>query len=118
MIIVMKAGAPQTQAASIIEELKSKGLQPVPLYGVERTVIAIIGEERDINLGHLESLPGVEKVMRVVQPFKLVSRETKKEPTIINVNGVKIGSNQLAAMAGPCAVESEEQMEEVAPPPK
>lgn len=114
MIIVMKAGAPQTQAAQIMEELKSKGLQPVPLYGVERTVIAVIGEERDLNMGHLESLPGVEKVMRVVQPFKLVSIETKKEPTVINVNGVKIGSKQLAAIAGPCAVESEEQMDSVA----
>jgi 3-deoxy-7-phosphoheptulonate synthase len=115
MIIVMKAKAPQTEAAHIIEELKSKGLQPVPLFGVERTVIAVIGEERDINIGHLEALPGVEKVMRVVQPYKLVSIETKKEPTIIDVNGVKIGSKtQLAAMAGPCAVESEEQMDTVA----
>ena len=114
MIIVMKAGAPQSESAHIMEELKSKGLQPVPLYGVERTVIAVIGEERDISIGHLESLPGVEKVMRVVQPFKLVARETVKEPTVIEVNGVKIGNKQLVAMAGPCAVESEEQMDTVA----
>lgn len=114
MIIVMKAGAPQSQAAKIIEELKEKGLQPVPLFGVERTVIAVIGEERDLNINHLESFEGVEKVMRVVQPYKLVSKETKAEPTIIEVNGVKIGSKQLAIMAGPCSVESEEQMEEVA----
>lgn len=114
MIIVMKAGAPQSQAAKIIEELKEKGLKPVPLFGVERTVIAVIGEERDLNINHLESFEGVEKVMRVVQPYKLVSKETKKEPTIIEVNGVKIGSKQLAMMAGPCSVESEEQMEEVA----
>lgn len=110
----MKAGAPQSDSAHIMEELKSKGLQPVPLYGVERTVIAVIGEERDISIGHLESLAGVEKVMRVVAPFKLVAKETQKEPTIINVNGVKIGSKQLVAMAGPCAVESEEQMDTVA----
>lgn len=114
MIIVMKSGAKQKEAAKIIEELESKGLQPVPLYGVERTVIAVIGEERDLSVSHLESLPGVEKVMRVVKPFKLVSIETKKEPTIIEVNGVKIGSKQLAIMAGPCSVESEEQMEKVA----
>ncbi|MDD3861828.1 MAG: 3-deoxy-7-phosphoheptulonate synthase, partial [Candidatus Gracilibacteria bacterium] len=107
MIIVMKAGALQTESAHIIEELKNKGLQPMPLFGVERTVIAVIGEERDINIGHLEALPGVEKVMRVVQPYKLVSIETKKEPTIINVNGIKIGSKEtLAMIAGPCAVES------------
>lgn len=114
MIIVMKGGAPQSSAAQIIRELEEKGLKPVPLYGVERTVIAVIGEERDLSISHLESLEGVEKVMRVVKPYKLVSRETKKEPTIINVNGVKIGSDQLAVMAGPCAVESEEQMDSVA----
>lgn len=111
----MKAGTPQMDAAHIIEELKAKGLQPVPLFGVERTVIAVIGEERDINVGHLEAMKGVEKVMRVVHPYKLVSLETKKEPTVVNVNGVKIGSKeQLAIMAGPCAVESDEQMEKVA----
>jgi len=114
MIIVMKAGAAQDEAAKIIEELESKGLKPMPLYGVERTVIAVIGEERDLSVSHLEALPGVEKVMRVVQPYKLVSKETKKEPTIVEVGGIKIGSDQLVAMAGPCSIESEEQMEEVA----
>jgi 3-deoxy-7-phosphoheptulonate synthase len=115
MIIVMKAKAPQQQAAHVIQELEDKGLKPVPLYGVERTVIAVIGEERDLNVGHLESLQGVEKVMRVVKPYKLVSKETKNEPTIINVNGVKIGDpTQLTIMAGPCAVESQELMDEVA----
>jgi len=115
MIIVMKASAPQKEAAKIISELEEKGLTPVPLYGVERTVIAVIGEDRDINVGHLESLSGVEKVMRVLQPYKLVSREIKKEPTIIEVNGVRIGDpTQVAIMAGPCSVESLEQMEEVA----
>ncbi|MFH1284081.1 MAG: 3-deoxy-7-phosphoheptulonate synthase [Candidatus Peregrinibacteria bacterium] len=111
MIIVMKSGAPAISAAQIIKELESKGLKPVPLYGVERTVIAVIGEERDINVGHLESLPGVEKVMRVVKPYKLASIETKSSPTIIDVNGVKIGSNNFAIIAGPCSVESEKQME-------
>lgn len=115
MIIVMKAKAPRDQAVHIIQELEEKGLKPVPLYGVERTVIAVIGEERDLNVGHLESQPGVEKVMRVVKPFKLVSKETKDEPTVIEVNGVRIGDKtQLAIIAGPCAVESQELMDEVA----
>ena len=86
----------------------------MPLYGIERTVIAVIGEERDLNIGHLEALQGVEKVMRVVHPYKLVSKETKHDPSIIEVNGVKIGSNQIAVIAGPCSIESEEQMDEVA----
>ncbi|MBU1151478.1 bifunctional 3-deoxy-7-phosphoheptulonate synthase/chorismate mutase [Patescibacteria group bacterium] len=115
MIIVMKSHAPQAQAAHIMEELKSKGLEPVPLYGVERTVIAVIGEERDLNIGHLEAMPGVDKVMRVVQQYKLVSRESHPEPTIIDVKGLRIGDPKvLAMMAGPCAVESEEQMQSVA----
>lgn len=114
MIIVLKAGAPQNQAAEIIKELESKNLTPMPLYGVERTVIAVIGEERDISVGHLEALAGVEKVMRVVKPYKLVSREVKQDSSVINVNGVKIGSDQLCMMAGPCSVESEEQMEAAA----
>ncbi len=115
MIIVMKSRAPQNQAAHVIQELEEKGLKPVPLYGVERTVIAVIGEERDLNIGHLESLKGVEKVMRVVKPYKLVSKEVKSEPTIIEVNGVRIGAkDELTIMAGPCAVESQELMDEVA----
>jgi 3-deoxy-7-phosphoheptulonate synthase len=115
MIIVMKSGALKSQEIIIMKELEEKGLTPVPLYGVERTVIAVIGEERDLNIGHLESQPGVEKVMRVVQPYKLVSKEVKKEPTIIKINGVKIGDEKtLAMMAGPCSVESEEQMMQVA----
>lgn len=114
MIIVMKPGSPKQEADHIIKELKKKGLKPVPLYGVERTVIAVIGEERDLNVSHLEALPGVQKVMRVVEPYKLVSRQTKKEPTIINVNGVRIGSDQITVIAGPCSIESEEQMDTVA----
>ncbi len=114
MIIVMKQGAAQQEAAAIVKELEERGLKPTPLYGVERTVIAVIGEERDLSISHLESLKGVEKVMRVVKPFKLVSRETRPEPTIIEVNGVRIGSDQLAIMAGPCSVETEEQMETAA----
>lgn len=114
MIIVMREGAPKENATNIIKELEEKGLKPVPLYGVERIVIAVIGEERDLSINHLESLPGVEKVMRVVEPYKFVSRRVKPKATIIEVNGVKIGSQQLAAIAGPCSVESEEQMDKIA----
>lgn len=112
----MERGAEQGKVANIIKMLEEKGLQPVPLVGVERTVIAVIGEERDISIGRLESMPGVWKVMRVVQPYKLVSRETKPEPTIIKVNDVEIGGKELAIFAGPCSVESEEQMEAAAKP--
>lgn len=116
MIIVMERGSPKSQAEEIIKQLKDKGLEPVPLFGVERTVIAVIGEERELNVSHLESLPGVWKVMRVLQPFKLVSRETQPESTIIDINGIKIGSKQVGIIAGPCSVESEEQLEAAAKP--
>lgn len=114
MIIVFKAGASQSEVARVMEDITARGLKPIPLYGVERTVIAVIGDERDLNVGHFESIGAIEKVMPVLKPFKLVSRETKQDPTVIEVNGVKIGSDQLAAIAGPCSVESEEQMESVA----
>lgn len=111
----MKAGAPKEHAERIIQEIEEKSLTPVPMYGVERTVIAVIGDERDISVSHLEALPSVENVMRVLKPYKLVSRETKPEKTIIEVNGVKIGApDTVAAIAGPCSVESIEQMDQVA----
>jgi 3-deoxy-7-phosphoheptulonate synthase len=114
MIIVMKKGAEQGKIAKLVQSLEEKGLKPVPLYGVERTVIAVIGDERMLDEHNLASFPGVGKVMRVLQPFKLVSNETKPEPTIVKVGKANIGSDELAIMAGPCSVESEEQLMEVA----
>lgn len=112
----MEKGAKRSQAEAIIAHLKEKGLEPVPLFGVERTVIAVIGEDRDLDQSHLEALSGVRRVLRVAQPYKLVSRESHPESTIVEVNGVKIGSKELALIAGPCSVESEEQMEAAAAP--
>lgn len=112
----MERGTEQGKVSQIIQLLEEKGLQPVPLIGVERTVVAVIGEERDLSVSKLEAMPGVAKVMRVVQPYKLVSRETQNDPTVIEINGVKIGGKHLAMFAGPCSVESEEQMEAVAKP--
>lgn len=109
MIIVMERGVEQAKVARILQELESKGFKPVPLYGVERTVIAVIGDERTLDEHHLSSMPGVSKVMSVLQPFKLASRETKQENTVIKLKGITIGGNEIAVMAGPCAVESYEQ---------
>lgn len=114
MIIVMKKGAPTEHINRILDELTEAGLQPMPLYGTERTVIAVIGDERHLNEHHMSGLPGVAKVMPVLQPFKLVARETKHENTIIDIKGVQIGGKEVVMMAGPCSIESEEQMFEVA----
>lgn len=114
MIIVMKRGTKKSIIEHVLQEITGKGLDPIPLHGTERTVIAVIGDERLLDIHHLRSLPGVSDVMRVLQPYKLASRDTKHENTIIEVNGVKIGSSELAIMAGPCAVENEDQVETTA----
>jgi len=85
MIIVMKRNAPEEHVQHVIDEMRANDLQPMPLIGTERVVIAVIGDERVLDIGHLNSLPGVSKVMPVLQPFKLASRETKHENTIINI---------------------------------
>lgn len=111
MIIVMRRNADPKAIQHILEELTDKGLKPIPLIGTERTVIAVVGDERILDIHHLRSLPEVSNVMPVLQPYKLASRETKYENTVIEVNDVRIGSEEIVMMAGPCAVENEEQVE-------
>jgi len=106
----MQKGAPEEHVTHIIDELKDKGLQPMPLIGTERVVIAVIGDERLLDERHLRSLPSVSKVMPVLQPFKLASRDTKHEDSIIDVSGVKIGGNEVVVIGGPCSIESHEQL--------
>lgn len=110
MIIVMRRLAPKDQIEHVIEKIRLSSLQPVPLYGTERTVIAVIGDERSLDTGQIRALPGVSDVMAVLKPYKLAARETKHENTVIDVKGVKIGAKKLAIMAGPCCVESPEQI--------
>lgn len=110
MIIVMKRFAPKEHIEHIIRELEEQKLKPVPLYGTERTVIAVIGDERTLDINHLRALPSVSNVMPVLKPYKLAARETKNEDTVIDINGVKIGGKELSIMAGPCSIESQEQM--------
>lgn len=115
MIIVMKKFAEREQVEKVIQTIIKFNLKPVPLHGTERTVIAVIGDERPVDQHHISSLPGVDKVMAVLDPFKLASRETKHEDTVINLgDGVTVGGEKIAMMAGPCAVENEVQMETIA----
>lgn len=112
MIIVMNKQAGQEQIDHVLSTIEKLDLKPVPLTGTERTVIAVIGDERPVDQHRIHSLPGVDKVMAVLNPFKLASRETKHENTIIDLgDGVTVGGEKIAIMAGPCAVESETQME-------
>jgi 3-deoxy-7-phosphoheptulonate synthase len=115
MIIVMQKFADKKNIEQVIKTIEQLKLKPVPLYGTERTVIAVIGDERPVDEHHISSLPGVDKVMTVLDPYKLASRETKHEDSIIDLgDNVTVGGKKIAIMAGPCAVENEDQMEKAA----
>lgn len=115
MIIVMKSGAREEDLEEVIRWVEDLGYQPHIIRGVQRTVIGAVGDERGkARLQSLESLPGVESVVPILQPFKLASREFKPQKTIVKVGDVEIGGERLAIMAGPCSVESEAQLLETA----
>ncbi|MCX5687781.1 MAG: 3-deoxy-7-phosphoheptulonate synthase [Candidatus Omnitrophica bacterium] len=113
MIIVLRPDATKKQIDHLIEKVKKLGLKPMVSRGVERTIIGVIGEEDVLRVQPLEAFPGVEKVMPILKPYKLVSREFKPENSIVDVEGVKIGGKKIAIMAGPCSVESLEMLMDV-----
>jgi len=112
----MKAGADRAEIDGVLAEIERLGYRPHPIFGVERTVIGAIGDERGkARLQALESMPGVEACVPILKPFKLASREVRKENSIIDVGlGVRVGGPRLAVMAGPCSVENEAQILETA----
>ena len=115
MIIVMKSGVTEADVEEVCRRVVELGYQPHTIHGEIKTVIAAVGEERgQADLRILEALETVEAVMPVQQPFKLASRETKSQSSEIPVNGISIGGKRLAVMAGPCSVESRDQVLEVA----
>lgn len=116
MVIVMGAGAEQRHIDAVIAKIRELGYTPHPIYGTERTVVAAIGDERGkYELQRLESMQGVEKVVPILEPYKLSGREYRSvERTVARVGDVEIGGNRLVLMAGPCSVESREQILETA----
>ena len=114
MIIVLKPNASESQIKHIVSKVKSLGLKPMISRGVERTIIGVIGEEDLLRVQPLEIFPGVEKVMPVLAPYKLVSREFKPSDTVVDVDGIKIGGKRVVVMAGPCAVENYELLLSIA----
>jgi 3-deoxy-7-phosphoheptulonate synthase len=115
MIIVLRPNVTQDQIDHIIEKVQKLGLKPHVSKGVERTIIGVIGPEDVLQVTPLEVFPGVEKVMPVLAPYKLVSREFKTEDSVIEVGkGEKIGGKKISIMAGPCAVEDIDTLYEVA----
>lgn len=115
MIIVMKNHATEKQIEDVIRWIESVGYKAHPSRGVERTIIGAVGDSRDKGiLKYAEALPGVEKTMPILKPYKLASRETHAGDTIINVGSIQIGGPEFIVMAGPCSIESEEQLMESA----
>jgi 3-deoxy-7-phosphoheptulonate synthase len=114
MLIVMKPQATEAQIAAVVEKIHALGLDAHEIPGAQRMAIGITGNRGALDAEAFASLPGVADAIRVSQPFKLVSREVKEEDTVIDVAGSRLGGPGLAIMAGPCSVESEEQILEVA----
>jgi 3-deoxy-7-phosphoheptulonate synthase len=110
----MKPDATEEQIQHIVDRLHGFGLREHISRGEERTLIGAIGDERVLRTIPIQAAPGVEKVMAVLAPYKLASREFQPEGTVIDIDGLEIGGNRIVVMAGPCAVESEEQITTIA----
>jgi 3-deoxy-7-phosphoheptulonate synthase len=112
MIIVMKAGAAKKEKDEVLKRIRELGYKPHVIHGTTRDVIGAIGDERGkLVLQSIESMHGVESVVPILKPYKLASKEVKREPSVIRISDeVAIGGREIVVMAGPCSVESERQI--------
>jgi len=111
MVVVMEHGATEAQIESVIESLNGHGFDVHRSSGVNQTVLGAIGVKPDFDTRKIRVLDGVADVHRVTEPYKFASRSWKQEDTVFDVNGVTVGGSEVVVIAGPCSVESEEQME-------
>lgn len=111
MIIVMGKDVTDEQIGAVVKRLETAGLKANISRGIERTVIGAIGDERALSEEMFTPLPGVESAMHIAKQYKIVSRESHKNNTIVDVGGVPIGGNQIQIIAGPCSVETQPQMD-------
>ena len=109
MLVIMKNDATEAQVQAVVREIEKMGLRGVPMPGAQRTAVCIIGNQGPVEDSRLLSLEGVKETIPVTKPYKLVSRETHPQPTVITIGDIKIGGERPVIMAGPCAVENEEQ---------
>ena len=115
MLIVMRPDASDEQIRQVMERVRAMGLNPEPVPGAQRTAVCVLGNRGPVDAELFENLPGVSQCIRVTRPYKLVSRETHPENTVVTVNGVAFGGpGMFAIIAGPCAVESRDQVFRVA----
>jgi len=114
MIIVMQPGATKKQLDHLVSRIKKLKLRPWISRGIERTIVGVIGDESVLRTQPLEAFPGVEKVLSILKPYKLVSRDFKKESSVVDIGGVKVGGNKIIVMAGPCSVENKKLLIDIA----
>jgi 3-deoxy-7-phosphoheptulonate synthase len=115
MVIIVQPGADKDIIEGIITKVKEMGFTPHPIYGVINTVIAVIGERTQEAMETLEAMPGVDRVVPILRPYKLAGREVKPEPTVVSLrDGTQFGGQAVVVIAGPCAVENREQFLETA----
>ena len=114
MLVVMKMGATPAEIEGVVEQIESRGLKANPIPGAQRTAIGITGNIGVVEPALFESLEGVLEVIQVSHPYKLVSREFRPQDSIVDVGGVEIGGDGLVIIAGPCSVESYEQVARIA----
>jgi 3-deoxy-7-phosphoheptulonate synthase len=115
MIIVFRKNATAKEVGHLIKRVEKLGLKAMVSRGVERTIVGVIGPEDVIRLQPLEVFPGVEKVLQVLSPYKLVSREFKSESSVIKIKkNIEIGGKKIVVIAGPCSIESKEMLKKVA----
>ena len=114
MIIVMKRGASAADLSYVVSQVETFGYKAHLSQGTERTIVGVVGDDRPLENHNFELLPGVEQIVRILQPFKLASRDFHPENTIVDVRGVHVGGDKVVIVAGPCSVESRSQLLETA----
>ena len=119
MIVVMKSGSTPKEIDHVVQLVREMGLKDHVIQGTERTVVAVIGDDRNKDRSAFESVDGVDKVMPILAPYKMASREIKKERSVVpfflgKPDGASVGGKKIGVMAGPCSVESKTQLLEIA----
>src|ERR1700756_1206305 len=114
MLIVMKPSAAAPEIEAVVNVIQKVGLRPHPMPGATRTAIGITGNQGVIESRRFENLAGVAEVIRVTKPYKLITLDLRPEKTVVRVGDATIGGDELAIIAGPCAIESREQAVAVA----
>ncbi|QDT66945.1 3-deoxy-7-phosphoheptulonate synthase [Calycomorphotria hydatis] len=114
MIVVLKPGTDDATVKKLTDRVEGFGMTAHVIIGTERTVIAAVGDEKAADQEELEAYAEVERVMTILAPYKIASRETKPEPSLVEIKGLKFGAGHVGVVAGPCSIESEQQIFESA----